>query len=73
MKKNLQVVSPKVSVKVSRDPDDNRVLEAAGEGDCDFIITGDQDLLELGKYQKIKILTAKNLLTNFYFPFIILP
>ncbi len=62
LKKNLQVVSPKVSIKASRDPDDNRVLEAAVEGDCDFIITGDQDLLELGKYKKIKILTAEEFL-----------
>ena len=59
LKKNLQIVQPKISVKVSRDPDDNRVLEAAWEGGCDFIITGDQDLLDLGKYKKIKILTAE--------------
>ncbi len=47
-----------------RDRDDNRVLEAAVEGDCDFIITGDRDLLELCKYKKIKIITPAQFLAE---------
>lgn len=53
-----------------RDEDDNRVLEAAIEGKCNFIVTGDKDLLELGKYKrslrlrlkKIQILTPAQFL-----------
>jgi len=56
------IVAPKHSLHIIRDEDDNRVLEAAVEGNCDFIITGDQDLLELSKYQHIKILTPENFL-----------
>lgn len=62
VKKNFEFVSPAKAIEAVRDKDDNRVLEAAVEGDCDFIITGDQDLLELGKYRKIKIVTPKQFL-----------
>lgn len=38
-----------------RDPKDNHVLEAAIAGKCDYIITGDKDLLEVGSYYGIEI------------------
>ncbi|MBI2019466.1 putative toxin-antitoxin system toxin component, PIN family [Candidatus Daviesbacteria bacterium] len=57
MEKSFIIVNPHMDLYVVRDSDDNRVLEAAVEGDCDFIITGDQDLLELKEYRKIKIVT----------------
>lgn len=60
----FEIVSPKKSLHIVRDEDDNRVLEAAVEGNCDFIITGDQDLLELKKYKKIKILTPEEFLPD---------
>ncbi|HEX8932007.1 MAG TPA: putative toxin-antitoxin system toxin component, PIN family [Patescibacteria group bacterium] len=45
-----------------RDIDDNRVLEAAVEGKCQYIITGDADLLDLKIFQSIKIITAEDFL-----------
>lgn len=42
---------------VSRDPDDDAVLATASAGNCDLIITGDRDLLELGTYEGIRIMT----------------
>lgn len=62
--KKFIMVSPKKSLKIIRDEDDNRVLEAAVEGQCDYIITGDKDLLDQKKYKKIKILTAEQFLTK---------
>ena len=62
IKKFFIVVNPSKVIDKVRDPDDNRVLEAAVEGNCDFIITGDKDLLDLGKFKKIKILTAEEFL-----------
>jgi len=62
IRKNLRVINPTQIINIVRDPDDNRVLEAAVEGNCDFIITGDKDLLGLEKYKNIKILTAENFL-----------
>jgi len=63
IKKKLKVVRPKEAINIlKKDKDDNRVLEAAVEGKCQYIITGDKELLELGSYQKIKILTASQFL-----------
>lgn len=39
------------------DPDDNRVLEAAVQGKCKYIVTGDRELLKLGTFQNMQILT----------------
>ncbi|MBI3576459.1 putative toxin-antitoxin system toxin component, PIN family [Candidatus Gottesmanbacteria bacterium] len=58
----LEVVFPRQSIEVCRDHDDNRVLEAAIEGDCDYIVTGDKDLLVVGTYQKTAILTPAEFL-----------
>ncbi len=42
---------------VERDPDDNRVLEAAVAGEADYVVTGDKDLLELRQFRGIQIMT----------------
>lgn len=61
-----QVVMPTETLTIiERDPDDNRVLEAAVEGNCQYIVTGDKDLLVLKNYKKIKILTAREFLDVF--------
>lgn len=57
IKQSFEVVHPSEVIKSSRDEDDNRVLEAAVEGRCEYIITGDKDLLVLGKFRGIKITT----------------
>lgn len=46
-------------VDVSRDPDDNKVIETALGGAVRCIISGDKDLLVLKKYQDIRIITPK--------------
>lgn len=51
------VVEPPFRLDVSRDADDNRVLEAAVAGDADYIVTGDRDLLELGSHAGVRIVT----------------
>src|SRR3989344_3210533 len=48
--KKFIVVRPKKIIKAARDEDDNRVLEAAAEGVCAYIVTGDKDLLELRSF-----------------------
>src|SRR3989344_4128869 len=37
IRKCFKVVKPKRHIKISRDDDDNRVLEAAVEGECNYI------------------------------------
>ncbi|MBI4096315.1 MAG: putative toxin-antitoxin system toxin component, PIN family [Candidatus Levybacteria bacterium] len=60
----FKIVKPKKSLLVARDNDDNRVLEAAFAGKCDYIITGDKDLLDLKNYKNIKIVTPDIFLSN---------
>ena len=60
------IISPSVSVDVIRsDPDDNRILECAKESQADFIVSGDPHLLDLGKFERIRILTPADYLKEF--------
>ena len=49
--------APALAVAVCRDPDDDVVLAVAVAGQCDCIVTGDKDLLELERYEGIPILS----------------
>jgi len=42
---------------VTRDPKDDAVVACAKEGDADYIVSGDQDLLVLGEYEGIRVVT----------------
>ena len=49
------VVNPKTIEKICRDPFDDYVLAAAVEGDVEYLITEDKDLLVLKDYKKVRI------------------
>jgi predicted nucleic acid-binding protein len=49
---------------VVRDPDDNFVLELADGGGANTIISGDSDLLALGRYDSIPIRTPAQYLQD---------
>lgn len=55
-------ISPKSSVKICRDPEDNFILDLCLAGKADYLITGDQDLLILKKVKKTKIVLPKEFL-----------
>ena len=58
-----RVVTPSVQLDVIKeDPPDNRVLECAVTAGSDFIVTGDKDLLRLGRYDAIRIVTVADFL-----------
>ncbi len=44
---------------IAEDPPDDRYLECAIEGEAEYIVSGDQHLLELGEYQGIRIVTPQ--------------
>ncbi|RMF27454.1 MAG: putative toxin-antitoxin system toxin component, PIN family [Chloroflexi bacterium] len=44
---------------VTRDPKDDAVVACAKEGAADYIVSGDQDLLVLGEYEGIQIVTPR--------------
>ncbi len=55
---NVLVVEVKGAVQACRDPKDNMVLECARNASASLIITGDKDLLMLGSFEGIRIITA---------------
>ena len=60
------IISPSASVDVIRsDPDDNRILECAKEAKAHFIVSGDLHLLDIGKFEKIRIVSPADYLEEF--------
>lgn len=58
-----EVVQPETEVRVVYDdPDDDKIIECAVEAGADFIISGDSHLLNLEKYNAIKILKVTEFL-----------
>jgi putative PIN family toxin of toxin-antitoxin system len=47
---------------IKEDPPDNRFLECAVSAGSDYIITGDKDLLRLGRHDSIRILNVSDFL-----------
>jgi len=56
-------VSPTVAISViERDQSDNRILECAVEAKAEYIVSGDEHLLSLGRYGEINIVNASQFL-----------
>ena len=54
-----KVVKPKGRLRVvRRDPSDNKFLECAVAGKARVIVSGDKDVLSLGRYRQIRIQIA---------------
>lgn len=48
---------------VCRDPDDDQLLACADAGGADHLVTGDGDLLAIGRYRHLTILSAREFLS----------
>ena len=59
---SVKLSSKNIPEEISRDKDDNKILQCGIDGNVDFIITGDNDLLVLKEYKRIKILKPKDYL-----------
>jgi len=62
----LPVKIKKQLVVVQDDPDDNKFIECAIECKADYIVSGDTHLLNLKRYEGIKIINASEFLQVFY-------
>lgn len=49
-------------IDIVRDKDDNKFIETAVSGGAQYIVTGDEDLLILKEFRKIKIVNPKDFL-----------
>jgi putative PIN family toxin of toxin-antitoxin system len=57
-----RVARTQVLEVIKEDPDDNRILECAAAARSDYVVSEDQDLLRLGEYEGIPIITVANFL-----------
>ncbi len=58
----IDLIQVKSKVDICRDPNDNFLLALAKDGNANFLITGDKDLLALKMFGKTKIVTLTNFL-----------
>ena len=58
-----QIIDPKNKLEiVKEDPDDDKIIECAVEGNVDYLISGDNHLLKLKQYENIKIVNTTEFL-----------
>jgi putative PIN family toxin of toxin-antitoxin system len=53
----VEIIEVLQTIRASRDPKDDKFLEAAVNGRADVIVTGDKDLLDLNPFRGIAIVT----------------
>ncbi len=62
---NAEIVeAPGLSDQVSRDRDDDKFIACALAANCQTIISGDKDLLEVTGYQGLKVLAPREFLES---------
>ena len=54
----MEIIPAKTRVAVCRDPDDNKFISCAIDGQCYYIVSGDKDLLTLKKVRHVRIVTV---------------
>jgi putative PIN family toxin of toxin-antitoxin system len=60
-----ELVNPSRSVQVCRDPSDDMFIAAALEGKAEWVVTGDQDLLTLEKFERVRFVSPRIFLQAF--------
>ena len=60
--KETELIDTIETITSCRDPKDNKFLELAVDGNADYIVTGDADLLVLHPFREIQILTPRDFL-----------
>ena len=63
LRREADIIEPDDSVEVARDSDDDKFLGVALEGDADYLVSGDDDLLSLDSYGGIAIVTPDEFMT----------
>lgn len=58
--KAMEIIESVTHVEICRDPDDNKFLECAKDSHALYIVSGDKDLLVIGQFGNVQIVTAKD-------------
>ena len=59
-----KMIEPKTAVRVCRDPDDDMFIACAVDSRSLYIVSGDKDLLEVGQYEDVQIVTVADFFAN---------
>jgi len=59
---DCEVIIPRHTQKLSRDPDDDKFINCALSGKAFYVVSGDSDLLDIEEVEGIKIITAREFL-----------
>jgi len=54
-----ELVKPTKKISIFKDDPDNRIVECAIHGHADVLVTGDKEMLRLGDYKGIKIMSLR--------------
>lgn len=57
-----EIVQPKEKIDILKDKGENKIIECAVAARADVIVSGDKELLSLGKHKDIKIITLREFL-----------
>lgn len=60
----FEIIRVSSDIQASRDPDDNKFISCAVDGKCLYIVSGDDDLLSVGNYGDVEILTVADFLSR---------
>ena len=61
----MEVIPQTDDIKVCRAPDDDKFISCAVDGKCLYIVSGDKDLLSLGRHENVEIVTVAQFLDRF--------
>jgi len=61
-KYSKNIITKNIPKSVSRDKSDDKILQCGLDGNVDYIVTGDKDLLVLKEYETIKIINPRDYL-----------
>ncbi len=60
-----ELIAPTRTVRVCRDPKEDMLIEAALAGAAKYVVTGDEDLLVLKKFETVRFVTPRIFLASF--------
>ena len=61
--REAEIIEVTQRIRACRDPNDDKILELAVNGQADYIVTGDDDLLVMNPFRSIAIVTPSEFLT----------
>ena len=62
----MDLIPQTEDIHICRDPDDDKFISCAVDGGCIYIVSGDKDLLSVGQYDGVEILTVAQFLEQYH-------